>query len=364
MDHCANGDLLRYLQRKGQSGEKLTEDESREKFIQILLGIKYLHSRHIAHRDLKCENILIDGTTLKLADFGFARFCTDPTSRSRSSTHVVRTDIEGFRARDIAVLHTSDPDDEEYVKRETRRRSRGRNSASAQLQRLNELPPLEPSDTLRPVSATRKRRRRPSQATMKSTSFCGSVAYASPEVVAGEEYDPKISDMWSCGVILYILMMGKMPFDDTHPRKMLRRQRAKRYLEKIRTVLPGPGIDLIETLMEPSPAQRTTVEDALLHTWLRPMYKKKLRQLIANERHSRSARRSSRPLGVPLVDQGIVPLNDVDSSGRHFSTHSVYSVNSRQSDRSERSGTSARSIHSVESRNSRVNAIRSIRRKI
>ena len=221
---------------------------------------------------LKCENILIDGPTLKLADFGFARSCGNTNAiRRKSSSHIGRVDIDAFRGRDVGVLHPSDPDDEELVLRETRRRSRGRHSATAQLARLSEIPPdevsLDPTVRTSPTNAQKRRRRMSQSNTMKSTSFCGSVAYASPEVVAGEEYDPKISDIWSCGVILYILMMGKMPFDDSHPRKMLRRQRAKRYLEKIKTVLPEQSISLIESLMDPSTEQRVTVDEALLHAW-------------------------------------------------------------------------------------------------
>ena len=189
---------------------------------------------------------------------------------------MARIQIDEFRSRKVSVLHTSDPSDEDYAFREMRRSSQGRHSAAAQLARM---PPDRPSDgSLRSKSRANsltpnKRQRRTSQSTTKSTSFCGSVAYASPEVVAGEQYDPTVSDMWSCGVILYILMMGKMPFDDSHPRKMLRRQRAKRYLEKVRGVLSEHCIDLMESLMEPSPSKRVTVDDALLHTWLRPTYR-------------------------------------------------------------------------------------------
>ena len=67
-----------------------------------------------------------------------------------------------------------------------------------------------------------------------STTYCGSTAYTAPEVLAAKEmvffnhnistertqnrpckkgpYDPKISDTWSCGVILYILFTASMPF--------------------------------------------------------------------------------------------------------------------------------------------------------
>ncbi|KAL8737652.1 MAG: hypothetical protein Q9181_001466 [Wetmoreana brouardii] len=55
--------------------QKLTEEESRNVFIQLFQGIKYLHERNIVHRDIKPENILVADKHLsvKLADFGLAK---------------------------------------------------------------------------------------------------------------------------------------------------------------------------------------------------------------------------------------------------------------------------------------------------
>ena len=43
---------------------------------------------------------------------------------------------------------------------------------------------------------------------------CGSPPYASPEIIAGKKYDASLSDVWSCGVILYSLVTGRLPFED------------------------------------------------------------------------------------------------------------------------------------------------------
>lgn len=48
-----------------------------------------------------------------------------------------------------------------------------------------------------------------------SKTYCGSKSYASPEILRGEPYDPKKSDIWAIGVVLYIFVTGKMPFDES-----------------------------------------------------------------------------------------------------------------------------------------------------
>lgn len=65
-----NGDLLDFLTQNGA----VPENQSRLWMRQIISGIYYIHTLNIAHRDLKCENILITANyNVKITDFGFAR---------------------------------------------------------------------------------------------------------------------------------------------------------------------------------------------------------------------------------------------------------------------------------------------------
>jgi len=56
----------------------------------------------------------------------------------------------------------------------------------------------------------------------RSTTFCGSYAYASPEILKGIPYQPNTSDIWSIGVVLYAMIFGTLPFDDTTYQKLLK----------------------------------------------------------------------------------------------------------------------------------------------
>ncbi|KAH8924627.1 Pkinase-domain-containing protein [Atractiella rhizophila] len=67
---CAGGELFDYLLERG----RFTPMECRRIFGQLCLGVSYIHSMGVVHRDLKLENVLLDGMlNVKIADFGFGR---------------------------------------------------------------------------------------------------------------------------------------------------------------------------------------------------------------------------------------------------------------------------------------------------
>lgn len=79
LEYEAGGNLAEYVARRlpqvGRDELAISEDEVRYLFRQLMAGIASLHRHHIAHRDIKLDNVLLDGNdppTLKLADFQFA----------------------------------------------------------------------------------------------------------------------------------------------------------------------------------------------------------------------------------------------------------------------------------------------------
>lgn len=74
MRWAENGDLLDYIKNRGP----VPESQANLWFFQMTWALKYFHDMGYAHRDLKCENILISKhMNVKIADFGFARKCVD-----------------------------------------------------------------------------------------------------------------------------------------------------------------------------------------------------------------------------------------------------------------------------------------------
>ncbi|KAF1397944.1 Testis-specific serine/threonine-protein kinase 3, partial [Spheniscus humboldti] len=178
MELAEDGDIFDYVLREGP----LPEPRARALFHQLVEAIQYCHDCGVAHRDLKCENALLQGHTLKLTDFGFAK--------------------------------------------------------------------LLPRDR-RELSWT----------------FCGSTAYAAPEVLQGMPHDSCKGDVWSMGVILYVLLCARLPFDDTDIPKMLHQQQKG-------VSVPGHlGIskecqNLLKMLLEPDMTLRPSIEGVSRHPWL------------------------------------------------------------------------------------------------
>ncbi|KAG7187874.1 hypothetical protein KM043_013854 [Ampulex compressa] len=179
-----NGDLLDFILHSGS----VAESQARIWFRQLALGLQYLHEMEIAHRDMKCENVLLTlNYNVKLADFGFARHMVD----------------------------------------------------------------------------TRGRR-------VLSDTYCGSLSYVAPEVLHGAPYNPKVSDIWSLGVILYIILNKAMPFDDTNLKRLYEQQTSRRwkFRSKVASSLSDNVKKLMSHILEPDITRRWCLDHIIRSDWI------------------------------------------------------------------------------------------------
>ncbi|KAH7956794.1 testis-specific serine/threonine-protein kinase 3 [Rhipicephalus sanguineus] len=102
-----------------------------------------------------------------------------------------------------------------------------------------------------------------------SQTFCGSAAYAAPEVIQNIPYRPKRYDSWSLGVILYIMVCGQLPFDDTNPFQQVRAQMSRQISFPASYRLTKMVRNLIRHLLEPYVLYRCSVPRAMKHPWMR-----------------------------------------------------------------------------------------------
>ncbi|GJD06934.1 SNF1-related protein kinase catalytic subunit alpha KIN10 [Galdieria sulphuraria] len=94
---------------------------------------------------------------------------------------------------------------------------------------------------------------------------CGSPNYAAPEVISGRLYAGPEVDVWSCGVILYALLCGSLPFDDENIPNLFKKIRGGIYV--LPSFLSEQVRDLISKMLVTDPVARITVENIRKHPW-------------------------------------------------------------------------------------------------
>ena len=109
-------------------------------------------------------------------------------------------------------------------------------------------------------------------------SSCGTLDFAAPELIKGSHYDGMFVDIWSLGVILFMLLTGKLPFADNHRRRMCTRIITGKY--EIPETLDDEAKDLIYRMLQVEPLNRITIPEIKQHAWFTK--KLKLFQVIDN----------------------------------------------------------------------------------
>ncbi|XP_054433779.1 hormonally up-regulated neu tumor-associated kinase [Pteronotus mesoamericanus] len=97
---------------------------------------------------------------------------------------------------------------------------------------------------------------------------CGSPAYAAPELLARKKYGPKI-DVWSIGVNMFAMLTGTLPFTvEPFSLRALYQKMVDKEMNPLPTQLSTGAINFLRSLLEPDPAKRPNIQQALAHRWL------------------------------------------------------------------------------------------------
>ncbi len=90
--------------------------------------------------------------------------------------------------------------------------------------------------------------------------FCGTPAYAAPEILALKPYHGPEIDVWSMGIVLYVMLMGKFPFASV--RSVIEQPFPEDSIKNICCA------NLLSNILQKDPAGRMTVTQIMAHSWL------------------------------------------------------------------------------------------------
>lgn len=106
---------------------------------------------------------------------------------------------------------------------------------------------------------------------------CGTPAYVAPEVIHRKGYDGAKADIWSCGVILFVLLAGYLPFQDSNLMEMYRKIGKAEF--KFPNWFPYEVRKLLLKILDPNPKTRISMAQIMENPWFRKGFDPKLREL-------------------------------------------------------------------------------------
>ncbi|KAF8680627.1 hypothetical protein HU200_045656 [Digitaria exilis] len=95
--------------------------------------------------------------------------------------------------------------------------------------------------------------------------LCGTPAYVAPEILSRKAYDPAKVDIWSCGVVLFVLAAGYLPFNDASLVNMYRKIYAGRF--RCPAWFSPALRDLLRRVLDPNPDSRIDADGIVSHPW-------------------------------------------------------------------------------------------------
>ena len=186
-----------------------SEKECRDLIKVLLTTLEYMHTNNVVHRDLKPENLLLMSGACPCGDCVPPPLpCTHPFSLSADS------DDTNIKIADFGFA-----------------------------KKISDLQPQEVA--------------------------CGTPGYVAPEILRGDLYGGEV-DIWSLGVITYVLLAGYPPFYDDDTRKLFRKIKEARYYfdEDYWSSISPEAIDMIKKMICLDQKERWTAGQLLRHPWI------------------------------------------------------------------------------------------------
>jgi len=148
---------------------------------------------------------------------------------------------------------------------------------------------------------------------------CGSPNYAAPEVISGKLYAGPEVDVWSCGVILYVLLVGRLPFDDEYIPALFKKIAQGNYV--VPSYMSVGARSLIKRMLQVNPVDRITIQQIRQDPWFQQDLKEYLQPPV--EEFLDTGIDPNKPIdprkiagGAPAVLQERIHENIVDKLGK------------------------------------------------
>lgn len=95
---------------------------------------------------------------------------------------------------------------------------------------------------------------------------CGTPNYAAPEVVSGRLYSGREADVWSCGVVLFTMLCGRLPFDEDYVQLLFKKIQRASYT--VPAHVSPLARDLLQRMLVVNPLERATLQQVAQHPWV------------------------------------------------------------------------------------------------
>ena len=294
LEYMQGGELYDVILDKG----KLIEQEAQVVALQVLKGIAYMEDHGIIHRDIKPENILLyqpftnnlNDIIVKLSDFGSSRYLIDntPPQSPAKKNNMGETSLTNTN-NSMNLNNNNDHDKSNSsttfnlnLKSSINNNDKQTTEAAKVLtQHIHQKPRRgSRTDQLKKESSAPMRRR--------AYSAVFTDYFIAPEVLVGKGYDGKI-DMWSMGVVIYILLSGFPPFFDDKDGNIEVGTSLKQRILNGQFGFPSPYWDdisenakhLIRRMLSVDPKRRINAKEAILH----PFFNKRTLSMEELERN-------------------------------------------------------------------------------